>query len=127
MKYGNRPLRERIATSPLVLAAALVLLAILSRAVWNIHAKASFSAQKLSQAQAELAKLDQNRSDLSVKVDRLSTDQGVEAEMRSKFRALRTGESVAVIVDDKQVANASSASTTSEVGWWGRFLRFFGW
>ena len=100
MKYSNKPIFERIAASPLALIAALVVLGFLIKAAWGSHQKAVQSSQKLSTEQAELAKLEQNQNDLSSQVAYLSTDQGVEAEMRTKFKAVKEGEQVAVIVDD---------------------------
>ncbi len=131
MKYSNKPIYERIAASPLALIAALVVLGFLTRAAWNIHAKASTSSQKLALEQTQLAKLQANQDTLSAKVAYLSTDQGVEAEMRTKFKAVKDGEQVAVIVDDKsQTAAAVEATSTPSSppagGWWGRVLRFFG-
>jgi len=127
MKYSNKPFYERVAASPLALIAILVVLGFLTKAAWSIHAKASQSSQKLALEQAELAKLQKNQNDLSSQVAYLSTDQGVEAEMRSKFKAVKDGEQVAVIVDDQsQTAAAIEATSTPSVGWWGRFLRFLG-
>jgi len=125
MKYGNKPFYERVAASPLALIVAIIVFGFLAKAAWNIHAKASTSSQKLSEEQAQLSKLQANQDELSSKVAYLSTDQGMEAEMRSKFKAVKEGEQVAVIVDDQTAAVAVATSTPS-VGWWGRLLRFFG-
>jgi cell division protein FtsB len=126
MKYGNKPFYERVAGSPLALIAVIILLAFLAKAAWNIHAKASTTSQKLSESQIELAKLKDSQQDLTAKVSYLSTDQGIEAEMRTKFKAVKEGESVAVIVDTDQKAAAAEATSTASVGWWRRMLRFFG-
>lgn len=126
MKYGNKPFYERVAASPLALIAAGILLVFLARAAWSIHAKASTSSQRLTEEQEQLAKLQVSQNDLSSKVSDLSTEQGVEAEMRTKFKAVKEGEQVAVIVDDQTAAAAAATSTASTVGWWARFLRFFG-
>jgi cell division protein FtsB len=126
MRYGNKPLYERIAGSPAVLLVLLIILVLLGKAAWNIHEKARTADIKLSEASDQLAKLQESQRDLSAKVAYLSTDQGVEAEMRTKWKAVKAGESVAVIVDDSQQAAAGAASSTPSGGWWGAVLRFLG-
>jgi hypothetical protein len=74
--------------------------------------------------------LSQRQQDISRRVDYLSTDQGVEAEIRTKYHAIKEGEQVAVIVDGSQAANAlqsaSGTQATSTPGFWRRLLRTFG-
>lgn len=124
MKYGNRSVWQKIIRSPLALFIALMVCVILAKATWSIHQKASLSATRLEQAQAQMAKLEARRTELSAKVDALSTPEGVEAEIRSKYRAVKAGESVAVIVDDQKLA--TSTATSSPASWWGSILRMFG-
>ena len=127
MKYGNRSLWQKIIASPLSVIVFAVLLAILARATWNIYNKANLSSAKLTQAQRELLQLQKRDSELLAKVGQLSTDQGIEAEIRTKYHAVKEGESVAVILDDGQTAGAANASSTAvTMGWWGRFWHFFG-
>lgn len=129
MKYGNRSLLKRLVASPVALVVAAVLLAVLAKAGWNLYEKAQVSSGRLEQAQAELAKLRDREAKLSDTVGYLSTERGLENEIRSKYHAIREGESVAVIVDDSKTAavvNASMTQATSSVGWFRRMLRVFG-
>ncbi|MEK7609725.1 MAG: hypothetical protein AAB470_01215 [Patescibacteria group bacterium] len=126
MKYGNRSIWKKVISSPITTVTVLILIFFLAKATWNIYQKASLSGAKLSQAQAELLKLQNRQSDLSRKVDHLSTDQGIEAEIRTKYPAVKAGESVAVIIDDSQTANVSNATSTPELSWWKKMLRIFG-
>jgi cell division protein FtsB len=130
MRYGNRSPWKRIITSPISCTVLLIVLFFLAKATWNIKEKAELSSLKLTQAQTELAKLKDRQTELSVKVARLSSEEGFEAEIRSKYPAIREGESVAVIIEeDSQLANASGASTTEDLnkkGWWRKLLAFFG-
>ena len=129
MKYSNRPKMriQRIANSPLMLVAALILCFILGKAAWGVYEKSTATQMRLSQVQSELVKLEDRHKVLASKVSLLSTDEGVEAEMRTKYRAVKEGEFVAVIVDTKTLpALALSASTTPQKGLWGRFWGWFG-
>jgi cell division protein FtsB len=129
MKYGNRPTMhlKRIANSPVTVVIALILCFILGKAAWGVYIKAAATEVRLSQVQSELVKLEDRHKVLASKVSLLSTDEGVEAEMRTKYRAVKDGEFVAVIVDAKTLpALALMASTTSQKGLWARFWGWFG-
>jgi cell division protein FtsB len=129
MKYGNRSLWKRTISSPFTLLGVLILFVILVKATWNVHQKALTSSNRLNETQAELSRLQAHQKDIATHISYLSTDQGIEAELRTKYRAVKPGESVAVIVDKDQVASVQStnASAVSEkVSWWTSFLRFFG-
>jgi hypothetical protein len=131
MHYGKRKVVRKILQSPLVLVGVLVLFIILAKATWNIHEKASLSETKLSQMQLEFQKTGDHQRDLEKQVSYLSSEQGIESELRSKYRAVKNGESVAVIVDDEQTAAAANASNTNgamsqNVGWFRRLLQGIG-
>jgi len=129
MKYSNRPKMRihRIAHSPITLVAVLILCFILSKAAWSVYGKATATQVRLSQVQSELGKLEGRHTVLASRVALLSTDEGVEAEMRTKYRAVKDGEFVAVIVDGKSLpAVAMATSSTPSVGWWGTVWGWFG-
>ena len=113
------------------MAILVIFLFVLSRAAVNIHSKAVVSEATLVQTQAELSKLKERQLEMSSKVAYLSTEQGIEAEARTKYHAVREGESVAVIVDDAQTAAALNASTaigsaSSTPSWWRKILQVIG-
>lgn len=132
MKYGNQSVWKKFISSPITLLGFLVLFFFLFRAAWSVHEKAVLSELKLKTAQIELSKLEAHQRDLSNQIGYLSTEQGIEAELRTKYRAVKEGESVAVIVDNDNVANVSTiiatttATTTESAGWGRRLLRMFG-
>ncbi len=113
--------------SPLAMAIICVILFVLIKATWSIHQKAVVSDAKLARARVELVKLQARQKDLDSQVSELSTDQGIETELRTKYRAVRDGESVAVITGDVgQTAATAGASTTVSVGWWRGLWSWFG-
>ena len=131
MKYGNRR-GKRFVSSPLLLIGLLIVFAFLAKAAWNIRHKAVVSAARLSAAEAELNKLTAHKKDLERHVGYLSSEQGIEAELRTKYRAVKDGESVAVIVDDAETAAALMASSSAVLpqvpkpSWWQNFLNAIG-
>ena len=60
---------------------------------------------------------------LEEEIERLSTERGVEEEIRSKFDVARAGEQVLVIVDAKE--EDVLLESEEEVSAWQRFLNFF--
>lgn len=113
--------------SPLTIIVACIILIVLIKATYSIHQKAVVSDAKLAQARVELVKLQARNNDLDSQVSELSTDQGIETELRTKYRAVRDGESVAVITGDAgQAAATVEASTTVSVGWWHGLWSWFG-
>lgn len=128
MKYGNRFRNKKIINSPFALVGVFILFVILAKATWNIHQKADTSRDRLYRAQADLAKLDKHKEDLSEQVSALSTEAGIEAALRAKFRAVKDGESIAVIVDENETNNIKNteASTTPELSWLQKVLRGIG-
>lgn len=128
MKYGNSSIAKRIIASPISLIVGIVLLVVLVKAGFNIYGKAELSSERLAQAQAELAKLQARQTELSARVGLLSTEQGLDTEIRTKYHAVKEGESVAVIVDETKTAAATNASqtlATSSLSWWRKVLHTF--
>lgn len=113
--------------SPATFFVFLIAVIFFGRAALSMFDKSKLSDSRLEQAAATLAELDAHNKLLSEKVAYLSTEQGVESEIRTKFRAAQEGESVAVIVGDTKPANDLQASSTVvKVSWWRRVLRVIG-
>ncbi len=126
MKNGKQGTMRKLLSSPISLIIVLFAFVVLWKASSNIYEKVLISRTKLNQAQAEFSKLEFREKDLGSQVSRLSTEQGIDAEIRSKYKGVRPGEFVAVIIGDSQVASTSNASSTASVGWFGAVLQRFG-
>ena len=135
MKRRNSFSWKRLLASPVTLIIVLVIFVVLARAAWAMIGRAKLANERLSQAQAQYAKLEDSQAKLSNEVTELSSPGGIEADLREKYHAVTPGESVAVIVDSPsgndsnadQSAGALNVSTTAPAGnWWHRFLDFFG-
>ncbi len=136
MKFGKHGTGRMIFSSPITLVVVIVIFIFFVKVVWNMRERLISSKLRLETAQSELAKLEDHRIALANKIQYLSTEQGIEAELRTKYRAVREGESVAVIVENDQVASALQVSSSSESdvlqkgetkrGWFGKLLEFVG-
>lgn len=107
--------------SPLVLGILTIILLVLLSGVWGVYNKAKLSSANLERERNELNKLTIRQQNLANSIDYLKTEQGVENEIRTKFRAVKEGEQVAVIVEDKQ---ASVTATTTNKGFWSNLFHF---
>ncbi len=80
------------------------------RSVWVVYTKYRESNTLRMQSYARLQELESRERELSDRIQRLDTDQGVEAEIRSKFDVAKKGEQVIVIVDDTVSTSTPPAS-----------------
>lgn len=104
-------------SSPFVLIIIIIVFIFLARGVWGIRQKVVVSNTKYESIKKELDRLQSRKQDLADRINYLSTDQGIEAELKSRYGAVRNGESVAVIIDqNSQSANALQVSSTSPLG-----------
>lgn len=127
MNRRNRSKFRVIISSPITLILALALLVLTGRAAMGIHAKALESAEKLTEAQMNLDRLQSNQANLEARIGELSTDAGREASIREKYHAIAPGEEVVVIVDDQpSSAAATSGAPVEHLSWWQRAFRAVG-
>lgn len=103
----------------LFIVAALVVLVAIS----------AFKMYQTSQGTEEtVERLEEERDELTVRQKQLvnttanlSTQRGIEEEIREKFSVVKEGERVIVLVDDP---DASATSTAEDRAWWRSLLDF---
>ncbi|MEM9336590.1 MAG: septum formation initiator family protein [Patescibacteria group bacterium] len=107
-----------------ILLAVLVLLTIFSvRSVYERYTVERDMAARRAAIEAELSELEARRAALSERVDYLSNERGIEAEVRRQFDVAREGEQVVIILDDTEPLPeiAGAATTTTPERPWYRF------
>lgn len=119
-EFNQKKAYKKVLYSPLVLFLLLCILLVLIKAFFGVYEKEKMSALKLSRQKAELEKALSRQKTLSDSVSYLKTDKGVEDEMRNKFRVVKDGEMVAVIIDDD--STTTTATSTQEKGFWSGIL-----
>ena len=62
----------------------------------------------------ELGKLKAREDNLTAQVERLSTPEGIEESIREKFRVVKEGEGLIVIVNDKTDLDQDKGATPSQ-------------
>ena len=102
----------------------LVLLFFVGRATWSVYTKERVAAEAHANEAQALAELTARQKSLSAQMGTLDTPQGMEAEVRERYKVAKTGEEVIVLTDNP---NAGGATTTPRQGLWEHFLSWFSW
>ena len=84
---------------PVVLAILALLTVYFASSVFQIARKSKEAKENRMLAANELEKLEERQQVLSAEIARLETEEGVEEALREKFRIMKEGEGVIVIVD----------------------------
>ncbi len=84
-----------------VLILLCILLLVFAFGVVGFMGKMSATVENRKIAENKLAQLEQEKINLSSAISSLKTDRGVEENIRDKFGLGKEGESLVVVVDDK--------------------------
>ena len=104
--------------SPFVLVLLFIIMIILSSGVFGVYKKSKLSKANLEREKKELEKLAMREKILASSIDYLKTDQGVEDEIRTKFRAVKDGEKVVVIIDEQSTSTPIESEQASSTSFW---------
>lgn len=91
--------------------------------VYRMYVKNREAVALRNQFQGELETLNHKKEELSDKINNLSTDRGLEAEVRNRYRVIRPGEQLVIVVDD---AAKNGQPTASKPSIWTRIKEFLG-
>lgn len=109
--------------SKITLVLLLVFVVFLGKQVYDIYTKNKLSRESLSITTKDYEALKTRERMLSLEIERLKTERGIEEEIRNKYDVAKPGEEVVVIVDKDR---KSSSTEDSEVGGlWQKFLNLF--
>ncbi len=97
----------------------LVLTVMFAKGTYGVMKKRAESQMHVETLKARLVELEDRKQELNKNIDRLSTPEGVDKEIKEKFSVSKEGEEVAIIVDTR---NASATTTGEEEGWLGKFF-----
>ena len=99
--YQKRSLRGWLHTPVTLMILGLIILFMVS-VVYERYSIEQEMMSKRAEAEAHLIQLEARRTELEKKVEYLSNDRGIEAEMRRNFDVARPGEQVVIILDDEK-------------------------
>ncbi len=109
----------------IVILAALVI--VVARAAFGVFQKEQESARSLTRSEAELKQARVRQEFLTAEIGRLQTLQGIENEIRDRFRVHKPDEKLIILVDGDNPKNATSTETEKSVkkNFWSDILEVF--
>ncbi len=109
-----------------ILAVFLVVLAVWGGVVvTRTYLKYREARNLRNQYQAELESLQAKQQELNEKIGELSTERGIEAEVRNRYRVVKPGESLVIVVDEENQPVGQPVDQSS-VSWWVKLRTFIG-
>ena len=99
--------------SPLVAVALVVVVILSGLSVVRAYLKQHDALEMKNQYVKELQQVNDKQADLSHKIDTLSTERGLEAEVRERYRVVRPGEQLVIVVDNKPADAAGTSQKPS--------------
>lgn len=124
-EFEERKKFWRIFYSPLVFIILLVFFLLMARAMWRVYNHERVSERDRTRFEDELVAVNERQAVLKIQVEALGTQEGIENEIRAKFNVTKSGEGVAVIVNNASVTNAT-ASPAVDQSMWQKLLGTFG-
>jgi cell division protein FtsB len=94
----------------------------LLHSTWTVYEKKRASEEMRRLAEEKVDSLVQRKGDLEQKIERLSTEIGLEEEIRAKFGVAKEGEKVVVFVPNSEEL---SEKANTEKSIWKKIKNFF--
>ncbi|HEY4502205.1 MAG TPA: septum formation initiator family protein [Candidatus Paceibacterota bacterium] len=114
---------KRFLYSPIVLIPLALVVFFLGVSVSNVYKKEQETRIRRDKQTAELRALEVRAEALQAELEKLSSERGVESEIRSKFEVAKENEHVIVIVDPEQ--ETEDTAPPSAVPFWQKVLNWF--
>lgn len=97
--YQKRQLR-RVATSRITQGFLVIVCLFMGSSAYGRYAIARDMAERRAAAERDLTELEERRDALAEQVEYITSERGIEAEMRRQFDIARDGEQVVIILDE---------------------------
>jgi len=97
LRLRIRNKNRRAIYSGWTLIVLLFVIFVVGRGAWSVLQKERETKNNLNNANEELIELEDRRELLAREIRKLSTERGVEEEIRDKFRVVKSGEEIALL------------------------------
>ncbi len=101
LEFQERKKIRRIAYSRPVLVVLVIFLIIFANAAYGMYDKFVETGVNSDITLRERSDLKAKQIELESRLEQLKTDRGIEEEIRKKFRVVKDGEGVIIVVDNK--------------------------
>lgn len=100
LSFSQKRQLRRIANSRLMHGVLLLVCIFTAHSAYGRYAIARDMAERRAAAEREVAELETRRAALKEQVQYITSERGIEAEMRRQFDIAREGERVVIILDE---------------------------
>ncbi len=114
---GGRQFRRRVYSFPTLILLVIVTF-FLGVSVWGLYGKNRYAQLNLNEVQARVEALEERKARLSATVARLTTSEGEEVEIRSRFPVALPDEQVLSLVGATSTSGTSTAGEQEDSSWW---------
>jgi len=97
----------------ITLVVLALVVAVFLHSTWAVYSKKEESKLLMNSSKESLVKLKDRESQLSDKISRLDTEEGIEEEIRSKFSVAKDNEAMVVVVEGSEKATSSGKEKQS--------------
>ncbi len=108
---------KRIVYSWPVLILLLLLMLLTTKGVWGVYKSKEISYNNKINSEEQYNELQDRSSSMISEIEMLKTEKGIEAEIRDKFRVVKEGEQLAVIINSVEDVNNVQESLPKESFW----------
>jgi len=112
---------KKILYSRAMFVLLLVVIALAGKATWSVYQKEKISRVNLERLQSEISELKGREGYIKSGIDRLGTSRGIEEEIRQKFKVVKDGEAMVILIDDEP----TQATSSPEKGFWSTIVDVF--
>jgi len=99
----------------------LFIFGVLLNSAVGVYRKKQAAQEALARMEKEMADLESRDKSLKDSLQKLTTQEGIDFEMRKKLNVAQAGESVAIVVEEPQPATTSSLQISA----WQKIKDFF--
>lgn len=117
--------KRMLYSKPALVLMGIVLMSLLY-ATWNMYQKSIAPQSNFKHASERLEDLKVRELNLLARIEVLSTEEGIEQELRQKFGYVREGEEVVMIVDNREDTPLYSDISTEDESFFQKLMHVFG-
>lgn len=121
LEFQDKKRFRRILYSRITFILVVILCVFVGKATFSMYQSNNLTEEKRKIAESELMAVKARESSLRAQIISLKTERGVEEELREKFRVVKNGEGVIIVVDqDKKEATTTKSGFTGFFNWFFR-------
>jgi len=121
-KLKNKNKIKRIVYSWPILILLLIIVILLGKSVWGVWQNEKVSNNNKELSENAYNKLENKNNFLLSEIETLETEKGIETEIREKFRVVKEGEQLAVIINS--VDSGEKDVEVEKEGLWRKIWNF---